>query len=103
MALFNKNAHTSFDIKIASLDALDAVRGKAGRVCPLECPKGQRVEGDRCVQIGCSSGYTLTSSGACEKRPEPARRPAMTHVEPPPVRASGGGKCFNFGGKTYCE
>jgi hypothetical protein len=35
LELFNKNAHTEFDVKVASLDALDAVRGKSDRVCPL--------------------------------------------------------------------
>jgi hypothetical protein len=104
LELFNKNAHTSFDIKIASIDALDAVRGKANRVCPLECPKGQRVDGDHCTQIGCSSGYILSSSGTCEKRPEPVHRShAVTQRESAPIRPSGGGKCFGFGGKTYCE
>ena len=29
---FNKNAQTKFDIKLASLDALDAVRSKTDRV-----------------------------------------------------------------------
>ena len=72
--LFNKNAKTQFDTKLASLDALDAVRNKPDRVCPLICAKGQRAEGDRCVQIGCSSGYFLNSGGSCEKRREPAPR-----------------------------
>jgi len=104
---FNANAHTKFDVKVASLDALDAVRSKVDRVCPLTCAKGQRVDGDRCIQIGCSSGYFLNSSGACEKRPEPApkartatqRVPASAHRSGAP----GGGKCFNFNGKSYCE
>jgi hypothetical protein len=60
LELFNKNARTSFDIMITSIDALDAVRGKTNRVCPLECPKGRRVDGDHCTQIGCSSGYILS-------------------------------------------
>jgi Caspase domain len=34
LGAFNKNAGTHFDIKLASLDALGAVRGKSGRVCP---------------------------------------------------------------------
>jgi uncharacterized caspase-like protein len=72
--LFNKNAQTQFDIKLASLDALDAVRNKPDRVCPLICAKGQRVEGDRCIQTGCSSGYFLNSGGSCERRREPAPR-----------------------------
>ncbi|HSR06530.1 MAG TPA: hypothetical protein VLM42_05225, partial [Bryobacteraceae bacterium] len=74
LELFNKNAKTQFDVKLASLDALDAVRDKPDRVCPLICAKGQRTEGDRCVQIGCGSGYFLNSSGSCERRREPAPR-----------------------------
>jgi hypothetical protein len=87
--LFNKNAQTSFNIKLASLDALDAVRSKPDRVCPLICAKGQRVEGDRCIQISCGSGFFLNSSGSCEKRPEPesadrdaARTGAATPIRP---------------------
>jgi len=107
LELFNANAQTKFDVKVASLDALDAVRSKTDRVCPLTCAKGQRVDGDRCVQIGCSSGYFLNSSGACEKRPEPAPKArTATQREPAPPRrsgVSGGGKCFSFNGRSYCE
>lgn len=108
LELFNKSADTHFDVKLASLDALDSVRGKTDRVCPLVCAKGQRAEGDRCVQIGCSSGYALNASGACEKRPEPPPKPkTVTRQEPAAARGApaprGGGKCFSFGGKTYCE
>jgi uncharacterized caspase-like protein len=103
--LFNKNANTGFDIKLASLDALDAVRDKTDRVCPLICGKGQRADGDRCVQISCGSGSFLNSSGACEKRPEPAPKArTAVHDSAPARRApSGGGKCFSFSGKSYCE
>ncbi len=102
--LFNKNAQTQFDIKLASLDALDAVRNKPDRVCPLICAKGQRADGDRCVQIGCSSGFFLNSSGACEKRQEPAPKARTATKDPAPARRpSGGGKCFSFNGKSYCE
>jgi uncharacterized caspase-like protein len=83
--LFNKNARTQFDIKLASLDALDAVRNKSDRVCPLICAKRQRVDGERCVQIGCSSGYFLNSTGACERRRAPAPR-ALTATREIPVR-----------------
>ncbi|HEY0848368.1 MAG TPA: caspase family protein [Bradyrhizobium sp.] len=110
LELFNKSAQTKFDIKLASLDALDAVRGKSDRVCPLVCAKGQKADGDRCVQIGCSAGYFLNSSGACEKRPEPAPKPkTATREAPAAPRAApaaprgGGGKCFSFNGRTYCE
>jgi hypothetical protein len=103
---FNKHASTSFDIKLASLDALDAVRGHSNRVCPLVCAKGQKVDGDRCVQISCGSGHFLNSSGECEKRPTPAPKTrAAVKPEPAAPRRSGGGgaKCFSFNGKSYCE
>jgi hypothetical protein len=69
LKLFNKYAHTGFGVQVASLDALDAVRARTDRICPLVCGKGQRVDGDRCVEIGCGSGFFLNSNGACEKRP----------------------------------
>jgi uncharacterized caspase-like protein len=104
LELFNKNAQTKFDVKLASLDALDAVRSKPDHVCPLVCAKGQRADGDRCVQIGCASAFFLNSSGSCEKRPEPAPRARTAHESAPQRRSgSGGGKCFSFSGKTYCE
>jgi uncharacterized caspase-like protein len=82
--LFNKSAHTQFDVKLASLDALDMVRSKTDRVCPLICAKGQKEDGGRCVQISCNSGTFLNSSGTCEKRPEPKARTAVQ--EPAPRR-----------------
>ena len=101
---FNANAHTTFDVKVASLDALDGVRSKPDRVCPLICARGQRADGDHCVQISCGRGHFLNSSGECEKRPEPAPKARAAHRETPaPRRAGGGGKCFSFNGKTYCE
>lgn len=109
---FNKNAQAKLNVQVASLDALDLVRSKTERVCPLACKKGQRADGDRCIQIGCDSGSFLNSSGACEKKPEAAARPqSATRREPAarepaarrPASGGGGGKCFTFSGKTYCE
>jgi uncharacterized caspase-like protein len=103
--LFNKNAGTRFDVKIASLDALDAVRGRTARVCPLVCGKGQKPDGDRCIQTSCRSGYVLNSGGECERKSEtaaPSARAAKHEPSSAPA-ARGGGKCFSFGGKTYCE
>ena len=111
--LFNKSAKTQFDIKVASIDALDTVRAKTDRVCPLICAKGQKEDGGRCVQISCDSGYFLNSGGACEKRPEPKartadrdpapRRPAAATPAAPSRSGGGGGKCFSFNGRSYCE
>jgi uncharacterized caspase-like protein len=102
---FNKNAGTKFDVKLASLDALDAVRAKTGRVCPLICGKGQKAEGDRCVQISCESGFVLGSNGVCHKKPEPAAKSARHESSPRATSpgGGGGGKCFTFNGKRFCE
>jgi hypothetical protein len=100
LSLFNEKAGTKFDVKLASIDALDAVRAKTDRVCPLECERGTRASGDSCVKITCDDGYVLGSNGACQKRPE--RKPAMAqreHKKP----ASGGRKCFVYNGSSVCE
>jgi hypothetical protein len=50
------HAGMKLDVKTASADASDAVKGKAGRFCPLTCEPGYRVDGDRCVKITCRAG-----------------------------------------------
>src|ERR1700676_693561 len=59
LSLFNKNAGMKFDVKIASLDALDAVRSKAARICPLICEHGYKADGERCVKITCKADSFL--------------------------------------------
>ena len=80
---FNKHAGTQFDIKVASLDTLDAIRSTSDRVCPLTCAKGQKVSGERCVQIVCESNFVPDSEGTCRRRPETARKSkAASRQEP---------------------
>src|SRR5882724_6354514 len=101
LSSFNDNAGTRFDVKLASLDALDAVRAKTGRVCPLDCERGFRADGDRCVKITCDSGYVLGSNGSCQKRPQPT--PKITQRERRGPAAAGRGKCFVHNGASFCE
>lgn len=112
---FNQSAGTSFNVKVASLDALDAVRAKTSRVCPLVCARGQKAEDDKCVQITCDAGFSLSSQGVCKKnpppapapktaaRPQPRERPAAAAPAPAARSGGGGGKCFSFNGRQYCE
>ncbi|MDT3688116.1 MAG: caspase family protein [Pseudorhodoplanes sp.] len=51
LGLFNKHAGARFDTRVASLAALEAVRAKETRVCPLVCGAGTRREGETCVAI----------------------------------------------------
>lgn len=96
---FNKYAGTKLDIKLASLDALDAVRSKPDRVCPLVCGKREKVTGDRCAQIVCESNFVLDAEGICRRRPDPPPKPVTaSRHEPRATRPSassrGGDSCY---------
>jgi uncharacterized caspase-like protein len=69
MALFNRHAGTKFDVKLASTDALDAIKLKPSRVCPLICEHGFKADGDRCSRIVCAEGTFLNDDNECERRP----------------------------------
>jgi uncharacterized caspase-like protein len=102
LSSFNDNARTRFDVQVASIDALDAVRSKPGRVCPLDCERGYRASGDQCVKIACDDGYVLGSNGSCQKRSERAPK-VSEHERRAPAGAKHGGKCFVFNGNSFCE
>lgn len=80
LTLFNKYAGTQFDAKLASVDALDALKGKPGRVCPLVCNFGFKADGDQCVKITCRAGYRVGDDNECERIPE--KKPVATRDEP---------------------
>jgi uncharacterized caspase-like protein len=81
LGLFNKHASAKFDVKVASIDALEAVRGKTTRICPLICDHGFRPGGESCVKIICDAGSFLNDDNECEKRRE--REKADTKREKP--------------------
>jgi Caspase domain len=68
MALFNKHAGTNLDVKLASLEALDAIKLKPARVCPLTCEHGFKPDGDQCSRIVCAEGSFVNEGNECEKR-----------------------------------
>ncbi len=74
MSLFNRNAGTKLDVKVASIDALDIVRGKTARICPLICEHGFKAEGDKCVEITCKSGFEVGDDNTCERIEKPAAK-----------------------------
>ena len=63
--LFNKHAGMKLEVKVASVDALDAVKSKT--VCPLICDHGYKADGDRCTKITCQAGYDIGEDNTCEK------------------------------------
>ncbi|MET4799794.1 caspase family protein [Bradyrhizobium sp. LB11.1] len=68
LALFNRQAGTKFDTKLASLDVLDAIKLRPSRICPMICDHGYRADGDQCSKITCAEGSFLNDSNECEKR-----------------------------------
>jgi uncharacterized caspase-like protein len=128
LALFNRHAGTKLDVKLASLDALDAIKLRPSRVCPLICDRGYRPDGDQCSKITCAEGSFLNDDNECEKqrgkkpvaksntddRPSRADRSARQNRQPtadvPPRQASpkpqaDGAKrsASGAGGQIYCN
>jgi uncharacterized caspase-like protein len=68
LTLFNRYAKTKLDTEVASNDALDAIKQKSSRVCPLACEHGFEADGDHCSRIVCGEGSFLNDDNECEKR-----------------------------------
>lgn len=65
---FNRYAATKFDSKAAGGDALDAIKAKSARVCPLACAHGSRANGNKCVRIVCRRSTVLNDDNECERK-----------------------------------
>jgi len=68
LSQFNRYAGTKLDVKVASTDALDTVKAKPSRVCPLVCEHGFKTDGDKCTKIVCREGYAINDDNECEKQ-----------------------------------
>ncbi len=112
MSDFNRRAGTKFDIKVASLDALEGVKAQRGRICPLICGRNQHVEGDTCV----ANPVAKPARREAARPPEPsARERARERVQQERVRerrevsrpartsCPAGSSPFPQGGRMCCE
>lgn len=99
LSLFNRYAKTKFDTKLASTDALDTIKSKTARVCPLVCEHGYKVQGDSCVKIVCAEGSFLNDDNECEKRRE--KKPVATRERPEPRQAPAAGRAPMMGQAPY--
>ncbi|QAU49833.1 caspase family protein [Bradyrhizobium guangzhouense] len=94
LSQFNRYAGTKLDVKVASTDALDAVKSKPSRVCPLVCEHGFKADGDVCSKIVCGDGYALNDDNECEKqraaKPATAKRDDRDERPARQRRQSGG-------------
>jgi len=98
------------DVKVASIDAFDAVKSKAARVCPLICDHGYKADGDRCAKISCAPGSFVNDDNECEKKRDkpiakreepraPLDRTERSKTEPAPTKPQVSGQivCNNGG------
>jgi hypothetical protein len=106
---FNKHAGKRFDLKTASLDALEAVRKTNDRVCPLVCGNGKRIAAARCVPVVCEAHFVPDDRGVCRKRPVSSKKPnaisrdlPASHMRPPSDTGKQTG-CHSFEGNLYCQ
>jgi len=81
LSQFNRYAGTKLDVKVASTDALDTVKSRQSRVCPLICDHGFKADGDKCTKIVCGDGYALNDDNECEK--QRAAKPAKPATDKP--------------------
>ncbi|MDA9464313.1 caspase family protein [Bradyrhizobium sp. CCBAU 53415] len=103
LSQFNRYAGTKLDVKVASTDALDAVKSKPSRVCPLVCEHGFKADGDKCTRIVCREGYAVNDDNECEKqRAAKPARPATAKRDdgderPARQRRQSGGAAGGYG------
>lgn len=97
LASFSRYAGMKLDGKTATQDAVDAVKTKTSRICPLTCERGFRAEGERCVAIACPAGQQLNDMGKCEKRPPKAAAKSEAPTREP--RRTG----ESSGGEVVCN
>jgi uncharacterized caspase-like protein len=103
---FNKRAGTKLEVKLASLEALDMIKSKTTRVCPLVCEHGYRVDGERCSRIVCAEGSFLNDDNECEKRrgrTPTARRDREDNVAPVRPKAEHPASKPQASGQIVCD
>jgi uncharacterized caspase-like protein len=101
--LFNKHSGMKLEVKAATIDALDAVKGKSGRVCPLICGPGYKAEGDRCFKTSCPRGFRLDGAECRKNRDDvPVSRDEQPKATPSPdTRLTG--ECLSLSRLPACS
>ena len=93
--------------KLADTDptpaTVKAIQDFNKRVCPLECPSGERADGDRCIRIVCPAGEVMRNGACVAKVATEQKRTVTPEAKPPHRVGGGGGKCFQFQGRQFCE
>jgi Caspase domain len=72
---FAKLARMTMESPEPTTELLDIIRGKSGRVCPIECGPRQIERDGRCVAKTCPAGSDLNDDGDCTPRRRAVSRP----------------------------
>ena len=78
LTLFNRYAGTKFDVKLASIDALDAIKLKSSRVCPLVCEHGFKADGDAAARSSAPKARSSTTTMSARSAATRSRSPSAT-------------------------
>jgi uncharacterized caspase-like protein len=100
---FNKFSGMKIDGKAATLDAVDAIKQRTSRVCPLECGKGMQADGERCVAKTCPAGQKLDEDGDCERVQQGSRPPAKQEPKERSAAPKAESKSTGGGGQVICD
>ena len=94
--LFNKHSGMKLDVKMASIDALDAVKGKTGRICPLACETGYRADGEKCTKIDVKKP-TVKREEQKQKRESSRAAPVTAKPASPSGTLNREARCASYG------
>ncbi len=92
MQEFNKHAKGSFDVKVASLGALDAVRQQKDRICPLVCGRARRSRAIAAWPTPASAASFATRLASASANRQSGRRPSGAKEDAGGGGAAGGGR-----------
>ncbi|MGJ4928170.1 caspase family protein [Bradyrhizobium sp. HKCCYLS2038] len=80
---FNGYARTNLETSAPSLAALEVLKARTSRACPLSCETGYRTNGESCVKIVCQGGSQPRADGSCEPTEKSAVKRDSVRTEPP--------------------
>ena len=112
LSMFNEQSHSSFDVKTASLEAVEAVRARSNAVCRPPVPAHPAAVAAKPTVTNPGSTETKPASSFRERPAAPLRRarPApdaeqryVAERPRPPRVENKQSNCFHFQGASYCN
>jgi hypothetical protein len=103
---FNRRAGTKLDVKVASREALAAVKAQKARVCPVSCQPGHPARNERCIETenenSTLSSHPVVPPGSSVFGTTHLPR-AKTQSAAPLAGGSSGRNCFTMQDHLFCN